>query len=250
MNNKFLQHDDNSQYESLSKKTLCEIIAGNMIQIARLTSNNNALQARNEELERDKEIYQMIIKENKELMEEHKTNIEKLMNENTMLNNKFLSLEKHIDNQDKRITELEKNIQEFKNRDEPITVREGFVSLEKYIIIEILGSKNKVRNFYGVVDLVDLFRSKEYEKECKNFLIKYGLTTEHINFIPDMKEYGNTSAHKRPIVTKNEFEKMALLLISDNDDDDKNMLKDLLEYLEIKNPIDETTGLWEIKKPY
>jgi len=152
-------------------------------------------------------------------------------NEYVVLNNKITSLEEHInnrdnriDNQDKRISELEKNIQELKDRDEPITISEGFVSLEKYIMIEIVGSKKKARSFYGVKDL---FNSKQYETECNNFLAKYCITIDHINFIPEMKEYGNK-------IIRNEFEKIALSFLSD--DDDKDMTKDLLKYLESKNP--------------
>ncbi|ATZ81098.1 hypothetical protein BMW23_1054 [Bodo saltans virus] len=140
--------------------------------------------------------------------------------------------------------EMWRDIKELKNRDEPITVREGFVSLEKYIMIEILGSKTKTREFYGVRDL---FSSKKYETECNEFLTKYKITIEHIYLIPEMKEYENKSAHERPVILRTEFEEMALSFLTDNAD--KNMVIDLLKYLEFKNPCD-SNGLWNIQKPY
>ena len=47
-------------FDSLPKKTLCDIIASNMIQIAQLTNDNAALYSRNQELEKDKENYFLI----------------------------------------------------------------------------------------------------------------------------------------------------------------------------------------------
>ena len=231
--------------DSLPKKTLCDIIASNMLQIAQLTNDNTALYSRNQELEKDKENYCLIIEENKKLIKDHEINIEKLIKENERLNDKILSMEEHIDNQDKRISSLEKSIQELQDKDDTLTIREGFVSLEKYIMLEIVGSKKKARSFYGVKDL---FGSKQYESECKNFMAAYKITVDHINLISEMKEYGNKSAHARPVILKSEFENIALSYLSD--DDDKDMTRDLLQYLELKSPYDMITGLWEIKKPY
>lgn len=203
-------------------------------------------------------LYDDVINKNN-LINQHETKIkeldkeiEKLEEENKLLKEKIKDLEEKNNKSDARIKLLEENvnnlkndIEELKHRDEPITVREGFVSLEKYIMIDIVQSKRKARSFYGIKDL---FNSKQYDAECKSFLSSNKITIDHINLIQDMKEYGNKSAHERPTITKNEFEKMALSLLQD--DDDKAMAKDLLAILESKNPYDKSTGLWEIKKPY
>jgi hypothetical protein len=170
-----------------------------------------------------------------------------IMNEKTIkvLKNENELLEGHVNDQEKRILLLEKDIEELKNRDEPITVREGFVSLEKYIMMEILKSKKEARKIGGVINL---FNSKQYETECNNFLSCNNITIDHIFLIADIKEHKNKSAHERPTTTRNDFENFALSLLID--DDDKNMAKDLLKYLELKNPHDSVTGLWNITKPY
>lgn len=241
-----LQNNKNDvPLDSLPKKTLCDLIASNLMQIAELTSENNDLCAQNNELKKDKELYSGIIEDNKKLIKEHEINIEKLLKENELLNTKIISLEELINKQNNRISTLEIDIQELKKRDEPITIREGFVSLEKYIMLEICGSKNKARTFHGVKEL---FREKKYETECNDFLTKNNITIDHINLIQEMKDYGNKSAHERPISNRVNFENIALSYMSDNDD--KDMIKDLLKYLEFKNPLDKITGLWEIKKPY
>ena len=79
MNNKTisLQQDNNHKI-----KTLCEIIIKHTNQIDRLTSNNIALHAINEQLEKDKE--------------KDKINIEKLMNEKMILNNIISLLKKDM----------------------------------------------------------------------------------------------------------------------------------------------------------
>jgi len=245
MNNQSLLPQNNIPLESLPKTTLCEIITSNLIQIGQLTNDNNILHARIDELEKDKENYYDIINQNKTLIKQHEENIQRLIDENALLKSKIASLEIHIDAQDDRITSLEKDIQILKNRDEPITIREGIVSLEKYIMMEILNSKTKSRSFHSIKDL---FKDAQYKTECDAFLSRYNITKDHINLISEMKDNGNRSAHVRPVISRNDFETIALSYLSD--DDDKNMALDLLKYLEIKNPHDPITGLWTIQKPY
>jgi hypothetical protein len=55
-------------------------------------------------------------------------------------------------------------------------------------------------------------------------------------------------AHERPIITRQEFETISIGLLQD--EDDKEMAKELLKYLEIKSQYDKINELWEIKKPY
>jgi len=113
--------------------------------------------------------------------------------------------------------------------------------IEKYIKLEILGSKRKAR-YYTVKEL---FKTEEYKTECNDFLLLYNLTIDHIFLISDLKEYGNISAYPSD---KTDFENILLSLC--HDDDDKHMVKDLLKYLELKNPYDVSTGLWNILNPY
>lgn len=64
---------------------------------------------------------------------------------------------------------MEKDIQELKNRDEPLTI-----------------------------------------SECKKFLSAHGITIDHINLIPEIKKNGNKSAHVSPVMSRDEFENIAL----------------------------------------
>lgn len=198
------------------------------------------------------EKYKEIIEENKKLIKDHEINIEILKGENKELTEKVSSLESHINEQDEKIQSLENHIlkiendiEEIKERDEPITIREGFVSLERYIMFEILGTKKKARKYHSVKDL---FNDKQYETECKDFLTKYKITQDHIFIIPDMKENGNKSAHERPPMNRKDFE--SIIISYCEDEEDKEIVKDLLKYLEIKNPYDIHTGSWKINKPY
>lgn len=175
-----------------------------------LTDEKNQIKAENDRL----------IEENKLLKEK----IKELEEKNRNSDEKIKSLEKHVNNQDSRINKLECDIKELKNRDEPITIREGIVSLEKYIIMEILGSdfsKSKVRKIQSVHNL---FNDPMYMNKCDEFLKKYGLTEDHIYLIPALKENGNKSVHEeRPTITRNEFETISQSFF--NDDNDKKMTR-------------------------
>jgi hypothetical protein len=239
-------------FNSLSKEQITQLYMTNLNIIAELTLEIDNLRVQNEELKKDKEKYYEIIEENKKLIENHELKIKNLEKEKDELhmkikeqNNKIIKLEEDIKHQNTKITILEKDIIELKERDEPITIRESFVSLEKYIMMEILGSIKKIRSFDNIKDL---FKSNEYKTECNDFLALHKITRDHIYLIPVMKKYGNQSAHKRPVITRTEFENIALSL--SDDDDDKDMIKDLLKYLELKNPYDLSTGLWNIVKPF
>lgn len=243
-----------------TKEMLYHIIASNAIQISQLSAEVNSLRQRNTELEKDKETYRdsmekykEIVEQNKKIIKEHEISLDKLKEENIILknkieeqNNKITQQNLRINSLENHIAELKNDITELKNRDEPITIREGFISLEKFIMLEISGSKKKARSFHGVKDL---FSKKEYKIECDNFLTKYNITIDHINLISDIKDYENQSTHaNRPQINKNDFENIALSYFTD--DDDKIIIKDLLIYLEQKNPHDKITGLWNIIKPY
>ncbi len=155
--------------------------------------------------------------------------------------------------QNDRITKLVEDIKELKNRDDVlknfITVKEAFIALEKYMMVEITGSKTKAREYCG---LKDLFKDQIMESKCNTYLSKYGITRDHIFLIPDIKDIGNISAHaNRPLVKRNDWNDFALTTISDAqnfDQNEKQMVKDLLKLLEIYNPVGVQD--WLIKKPY
>ncbi|ATZ81106.1 hypothetical protein BMW23_1062 [Bodo saltans virus] len=131
--------------DSLPKKTLCDIIASNMLQIAQLTTENNALQTRNAELENDKQIYYTIIEENKKLIKEHEMSIEKLLNENILLNDKISSLEIQNIKLTTELNDLKKNHNDLSNK---------FINME---------NKKVFDNF--VVAIQDLNSLDELEKK-------------------------------------------------------------------------------------
>lgn len=91
-------------------------------------------------------------------------------------------------------------------------------------------------------------KDPNYKDKCDNFLKNHNLSEDHIFLIPDLKENGNKSAHERPSTTKKEFEYITLSYLNDNNN--KMMAKDLLCYLELKNPYDINTNEWTIIKPF
>lgn len=202
---------------------------------------------------------------------EYKTKIDTLTEKNTELAGIIKNLEEQIATlqeeikdrdiahkeeikyQNERITLLEEDIKQLKSRDDPITVREAFVALERSILIEITGSKKKARYFNG---LKDLFDKNQNKLECDAFLLKHNITRDHINLIPEIKDVGNISVHEnRPSFERIIWDNFAInaILCSqqlDLDDDDKQMIGDLLKLLEKYYPVVPDVNEWVIKKPY
>jgi predicted RNase H-like nuclease (RuvC/YqgF family) len=202
-----------------------------------------------------------IIKKMQESEKIQQQKIDDMTRENKKLRNKVQELENQIKNLRKQlrdqnelygneITELKNEIKNLKNRDDPITVRKAFVALEKYMMVEITGSKTKAREYYG---LKDLFKDKNKQSECDTFLSQHGITRAHVFLIPDINDIGNTSAHaNRPIVKREDWLDFAFSTIShtyDLDEDEKQMVSDLLKLLEIYNPVKPGHD-WAIIKPY
>lgn len=232
------------QLKNMDNSILCNIIGANLIQIEKLTVENQTLKSRNNELEKDKELYCGIIEENKKIIKNHEICIEQLKNDNIALNDKITNMENRIVKLANHNEKLENDINELKKiRIEPISIREGFVVLEKFILFEIMGSKKQARKFH----IQELFKLPEYEQKCNDFLTKYNLTIEHIEFIRDIKKHGNISAHQKPDLTKEEFENITISLAKD--DEDKMFVKDLLKYLNEKIP-SKPTELWNIEAPF
>ena len=180
----------------------------------------------------------ILIEEKNQLKEEN----EKLMEENKILRKKIaeleeknISLEEQLNYQNKRMSVLEKDIEELKNRDMPITIREGISTLEQYIFMDVLGpdiSKEKIKKIQRKIrGAHNLFNDPSYKQECEQFLENNNLTEDHIFLIPDLKKSGNTSAHNRPDILRSEFEANALLTF--DDEDEKRMTLELLKYFEI-----------------
>lgn len=240
--------------ESLSKKTLCEIVASNLLQMAQLNEELTVLRDKNTSLEKDKECYRMIIEENKKLINEHEINIEKLLKENEELKQKISVLEEHVKQQDNIIADMKNDIgklnqaiTELKSRDEPITVREGITALEQQMMVEITGSKKKTRPFYGILDLA---KDKHYKINYNNYLQKYNITQDHIDLLVSLKKEGNKAAHcDRPVLMRNEWDGLVTSMLDDPTDvDDVKMVKELLVVADTYNKV-MPNGEWMINKP-
>jgi hypothetical protein len=167
--------------------------------------------------------------------------IDRLSKENVILKEK-------IEQQNIRITKLEKDVIELKSRDEPITVREGMNALEQHIMLEIVGTKRKMRGYYGALNL---FNDNKYEESCKKYLKDNNITEDHINLMVSLKKEGNISAHEnRPVIKRSEWDNLVVSMLDDpNDIHDVNMVKDLLHLAEKYNPIECKSDDWIIKKP-
>ena len=127
--------------------------------------------------------------------------------------------------------QLKLDVDILKRRDDPITVREGFVSLEKHIMLEITGSKKKARGFN---DVKILFKDPSYSVQCTAYLKNHNITEDHINIISELKDKGNKSAHvQRPDISRSEWDELAISMLDDPTDiDDIRLTKDLLKLLE------------------
>jgi chromosome segregation ATPase len=90
--------------------------------------------------------------------------IEKLQEQ---IKDQNIAHKKEILNLNTRISGLEEDIKQLKDRDDPITVREAFVALERSMLIELTGSKKKARYFNGIKDLFD---KNQNTQECDAFL--------------------------------------------------------------------------------
>lgn len=238
-------------------------------QIHQLQNENLKLRTDILNLSKNEDILNEIIKGNKLTIEGNEKTIETLRKENEALKLKLKELEdkfKKLNDEHNKLNDdhkelkikhqeqfdiLSKKIEELEKRDMPITVREGFIALEKHIMLEICGSKSKARSFH---DVKELFNSKEpsYQQKCSDYLTKYGITVDHIFIIAEIKDKGNKSAHDyRPDMKRIEWDNMAILMLDDpNDKDDVALTKDLLILMEkyIKVGSD---GVWNVNnKPF
>jgi hypothetical protein len=112
---------------------------------------------------------------------------------------------------------------------------------------EILGSKKKMRTYYG---LLDFLKDSTYMADINIFLTSNKITLDHLRLIPSLKENGNISAHAdRPILLRSDWDELAIKSLDDpTDEEDKQMVRELLILSEKYNKPD-INGLWNIKKP-
>jgi uncharacterized coiled-coil protein SlyX/enamine deaminase RidA (YjgF/YER057c/UK114 family) len=187
-------------------------------------------------------------KENLELRHE----IEQLREKIKLLESKIVSQDSHITNleskivsQDSHIIKLESDIDDLKKRDEPITVREAFVSLEKHIFFEITGKKKSQRD-----TIQALFSNPVYKTKCAVFLKKYNITMDHIDTIASLKTPGNLSAHgKRPSIKQSYLINLAKSMLDDPTNlTDIKITEDLFGILEKYVPVN-SDGIWNIISP-
>ena len=166
--------------------------------------------------------------------------------DNANLNKDNADLKKNNIDLNMAITTLQNDVKLLKKRDEPITVREGMVVLEEYIMIEILGSKKKARYFPNILDL---FNDNNYVNQCQIYLTNHGITRDHVNLMVQLRRDGNYSAHNgRPLLTRSEWNDLIISAIDPNDVDDVRMSGELLSLLEKYSP-PNASDPWEIEKP-
>ena len=216
-----------------------------------LKQENNELRESYLRITNNERLLQETIHNAKILIEEKdqlKEDNVKLMEENKVLRKNIEELEKKNILFVERVSVLEKDIRELQNRDEPITIREGIVTIEKYIIMNVMGSEFSLSNARRIKGTNNLFKDPSYKTKCIEFLKKHNLTEEHIHLIPELKHSGNISAHNRPNILRCDFKESALLTF--DDENDKKMTCDLLKFYETVSDMDKTSEYFIINKPY
>jgi DNA repair exonuclease SbcCD ATPase subunit len=225
-----------------------------------LQKENTDLRAKIETFIQNENILRETIKGNEQTIDALRKENEELKKKLKELEDKFNILETDHNKLNKdhhdfkikhqeQIDNLNKKIEQLEIRDLPITIREGFVSLEKYIMLEICGSKNKARSFH---DVKELFNSKDslYQQKCTDYLINHDITQDHIFIISELKDKENKSAHAiRPVMKRNEWDQLAIQMLDDPlDFDDIALTKDLLKLMESYKV--GSDNMWNISKPF
>lgn len=188
----------------------------------------------------------------KETIKNNEQTIEQLKKENVMLKIELAQLKQKIQEQDViikeqniKITKLEQDVKELKERDIPITIREAMTILENHAMIEIVGSKRQANRYYGLSDLSsrDAFKLI-YEK----FLITNSISQDHIDLMLEFKKEGNKYAHSyRPSYNKDEWRDLLINSLDDpQNQQDIKMIDDILVLMEKYNPIGDP---WIMNKP-
>lgn len=170
-------------------------------------------------------------------IEKLKAEIINLMTVNTTLTNK-------LETSNVRTDKLEQDVAELKTRDKPITVREAMRILEKYICLEVAGSKTKLKKCYSIEKIKDGTVS-EYKTKLEEIKVKYGMTDDHFDMLAYFRETGGFCANKIRSVLTRENWNLAIMEEDDNDDDKIIKLK-LLEVLERFSPC-ESNELWKLE---
>ncbi len=83
----------------------------------------------------------------------------------------------------KYMTELKSQL---KLKELPLTMRDALSTLERHLMIEIVGSKRKSIRFE---DIFQLEQDPIYKNDYANCLIKYGLTDDHIDLMLIIRKY-------------------------------------------------------------
>lgn len=90
-------NENNIPFDSLPKEVLCQYLNANSLQIMQLNNETISLRMRIDELEKNNATYGDIIFYNKQLINEHEMNIDRLIKENELLKLKIQNLENDID---------------------------------------------------------------------------------------------------------------------------------------------------------
>jgi hypothetical protein len=178
--------------------------------------------------------------------------IEELKKENEMLKNELLQLKLKLQEQSEiikeqniKITNLEKDVKELKERDTPITIREAMSILETHMMVDLVGSKRQANRYYGINDLSE---RDNYKLIYNKYLKSNGISQEHIDLILELKKEGNKYAHSnRPTYNKDEWKDMLINSLDDpNNQQDIKMIEDILVLMEKYNPLSDP---WIMNKP-
>jgi len=161
----------------------------------KLKQDNFELHEKLFKLTADQHTLQETIRNRDEIILARDLTIIELRKENDELRARIADLEqKHIELNHKvnvlnnKITQLSSEMNILKQRDNPITIREEIVALEQHIMLEICGSKRKIRQYYGILDLI---RDSTYRDDYTIFLNNYNLSDDHITLIKVLKDSGN-----------------------------------------------------------
>lgn len=155
-----------------------------------------------------------------------------------MLRKKLLELKEIIKKQDIKITNLENDVKELKERDTPITIREAMSILENHMMVELVGSKRQANRYFGINDLSE---RDTYKLIYKQYLQSNGISQDHVDLMLELKKEGNKYTHSnRPTYNKNEWKDMLINSLDDPcNQQDIKMIEDILVLMEKYNPISD-----------
>ena len=102
-----------------------------------------------------------------------KEDTKRLKDDTIFLRFQLEDLKVRVVNQDDKISSLQK-------RTDAITMRDGMFALEQYIMLDIIGSKKKMRRIHGFDYLSN---SEDYKDKYQTYLANHDLSQDHIDLL-------------------------------------------------------------------